>query len=650
MEHNYGQLYTLMLEAFDAVKLSYFVVELVYDKKGNPIDIIYRELNPATEKLIGKSREEIVGKSRNELFGTISDEFPNRFCTVLKTGKPEHFQSYGAALSKFYDVFAWKLTESQVAVLLIDITERKEAEESINYNNRRLELLSSVTSRLLSSVNPQSIVQDICREVMTFLNCDVFFNFLLDEEKEILHLNAYSGVPAETAKTFEWLGLGEAVCGCAAQQGERIVCENIPDVQDHRTALVRSFGVKAYCANPIFANGRIIGTLSFGTKKKPLFTDEELSVMRMVTEQVSVAMQRKKAEEEIIRLSTFPELNPTPIIEVDFNGNISYLNASAKVIFSDVPDSGLKHPAFSDWSNVIRLLNADLKGAFYREIRFGGHWFLQQFYLVRGSQRIRIYFADITERMEAQEALKKRNRDLEALQVKLEERASEVEEYATKMEELVKERTNKLEISANYARRLIEASLDPLVTISAEGRITDVNKATEIVTDCSREELIGKDFCSYFTEPDTAEAGYKKAFNEGRVRDYPLAIRSKSGKVTEVLYNAATYYDEAGRVQGIFAAARDITERKALEKQLNEKERLAAIGATAGMVGHDIRNPLQAIASDMYLARSEIDSLQDGETKQNLLDSILETEKNVDYINKIVQDLQDYARPLKSES
>ena len=79
---------------------------------------------------------------------------------------------------------------------------------------------------------------------------------------------------------------------------------------------------------------------------------------------------------------------------------------------------------------------------------------------------------------------------------------------------------------------------------------------------------------------------------------------------------------------------------------MKDSERLASIGATAGMVGHDIRNPLQAIVSDLFLAKSELASVPDSEGKKNALESLTEIEKNIDYINKIVQDLQDYARPL----
>jgi PAS domain S-box-containing protein len=205
-----------------------------------------------------------------------------------------------------------------------------------------------------------------------------------------------------------------------------------------------------------------------------------------------------------------------------------------------------------------------------------------------------------------------------------------------------------------YSRSLIEASLDPLVTISVEGKITDVNQATELATGCSREELVGSDFSDYFTEPEKAKIGYKQVFTEGFVRDYPLAIRHKSGKITDVLYNAAIYINAAGKMQGVFAAARDISELKKAEEQaqeaakkLKDSERLAAIGATAGMVGHDIRNPLQAITSDVYLAKTELASTPESEEKKNALESMQEIEKNVDYINKIVADLQDFARPLK---
>jgi PAS domain S-box-containing protein len=134
---------------------------------------------------------------------------------------------------------------------------------------------------------------------------------------------------------------------------------------------------------------------------------------------------------------------------------------------------------------------------------------------------------------------------------------------------------------AQYARSLIEAGLDPLATISPEGKITDVNEATVKVTGVPREQLIGTDFSDYFTEPEKAREGYLRAFAEGSVTDYPLTMRHGNGALADVLYNASVYRDAAGNVLGVFAAARDVTERNqaqaAMAHRAKELDRLAEL-------------------------------------------------------------------------
>jgi PAS domain S-box-containing protein len=137
----------------------------------------------------------------------------------------------------------------------------------------------------------------------------------------------------------------------------------------------------------------------------------------------------------------------------------------------------------------------------------------------------------------------------------------------------------------------------------------------------------------------------------------------KDGREIYAVLNVTFTYKD-GKPDGALVVAHDVTERRKAEKELEKRaenlenlveertkalrdsERLAAIGATAGMVGHDIRNPLQAITSDVFLTKSELASTPDSDEKKNALESLNEIEKNIDYINKIVQDLQDYARPL----
>ena len=123
---------------------------------------------------------------------------------------------------------------------------------------------------------------------------------------------------------------------------------------------------------------------------------------------------------------------------------------------------------------------------------------------------------------------------------------------------------------SQYARSLIEASLDPLVTISTEGKITDMNEALANITGMTREKLTGTDFFDYFTEPQKAREVYKEVFAKGSVADYPLTLRHKNGKLTDVLFNGSVYKDDKGNVLGVVIVARDVTDQKRIATELTE--------------------------------------------------------------------------------
>jgi PAS domain S-box-containing protein len=151
-----------------------------------------------------------------------------------------------------------------------------------------------------------------------------------------------------------------------------------------------------------------------------------------------------------------------------------------------------------------------------------------------------------------------------------------------------------------YTRSLLESNIDALMTTDPRGIITDVNKQTEALTGCTRDELIGAPFKNYFTEPGRAEAGIHRVLNEGRVTNYELTARAWDGKLTVVSYNATTFHDRERRLQGVFGAARDMTELKRFEQTLQQKN-IELEGASRmkseflANMSHELRTPLNAI-------------------------------------------------------
>jgi PAS domain S-box-containing protein len=167
-----------------------------------------------------------------------------------------------------------------------------------------------------------------------------------------------------------------------------------------------------------------------------------------------------------------------------------------------------------------------------------------------------------------------------------------------------------------YTRSLIESNVDALIATDPSGIISDVNKQMEALTGCTRDELIGAPFKNYFTDAQRAEAGIKRVLSETKLTNYELTARARDGKETVVSYNATTFYDRDRTLQGVFAAARDITERKILDQALEEtnlalqgakltaeKANLAKSDFLSNM-SHELRSPLNAILGFAQLMES----------------------------------------------
>jgi PAS domain S-box-containing protein len=622
----------------------------VYDRNWRFI-----ELDQSAAEYFGRPQEELMGRNVWELFpSSVGNKIWTEFHHAVAEGVPVHFEMQSAVNSCFFEIHAYPEPRG-LAVYLHDITERKRAEEEIQRKTTDLEALneelSTTQEELRCNYEELRQTEHDLRETTQYLeNLITYANapiVVLNPNLQIIRLNhAFELLTGRSAESM----VGRYIEPLFPEtQREEIMLSMIRQIMGDKPwdtfeiPILHANGlVKTVIWNSAFiydTDGTTVLSIIVQGQDITERKNAEMALVKARDQLEIRVMERtadlKQAVEEIRRerqqLYDVLETLPVYVYLLTPDYHMPFSNRCFREAFGE-PQGKCCYDFFYHRMEPCETCETYT----VLKTRAPHHWFWtgpngrdysvfdSPFTDNEGSFLILEMGIDITDQRRAEESLWQ---------------------------------------AGDYNRSLIEASPDPLVTISTEGKITDVNEATIKATGVSRTELIGTDFSDYFTEPERAKAGYLQVFEQGHVTDYPLTLRGKDGRLTHVLYNATLYRDSEGKVRGIFAAARDVTERKRVELELREyhdhleelvKERTEELNEYAKnlkrsnedlerfayIASHDLQEPLRNVVSfSQLLARKYQGKLNPD--ADEFISYIVEGGKRM---QALVQDLLEYSR------
>ena len=438
--------------------------------------------------------------------------------------------------------------DGSISILAVfhDITERKKAEQDVIRVNRELQAIRECDQTIVHSDNEMTLLADVCRILCTTAGYRLAWVGTVepDEAKSVRPL-VWHGDEEYIAKVnITWADTerGRGPAGLAVRTGKTHFFQDFsadPEAAPWREAAL-SLGYRSSIAIPLKEyNDSVFAVLCLYSSEPNSFNPAEVRLLEELANDISFGIialreraKRQQAEIEMTHLASFPELNPNPILELDINGQIKYLNPSAKVIFPDLATLGVKHPFMADWTLLVQTLNSDkLNQSATREISIGEAWYEQTIMYLSNVHSCRIYAREVTERKKTEIVLK----DNEARN-----------------------------------RLILETALDGVWTNDLSGRLLYVNDAYCQMIGYTREELLTMyifDIEAKEKKNETKEH-IDKVIRQGGDRFETSHIR-KDGKIIDV--EISVRYSNMGGGQ-LVVFARNITERKQILEELKKSQ------------------------------------------------------------------------------
>jgi PAS domain S-box-containing protein len=671
---------------FDSLPEGLVTIEIIYEN-NKPVDLRFLEVNPSYARLIGKkSVNEVIGKTTRETIGVLEDYWYQLYDGVVRTGKSVHYENYVKALDEHYEVVAWRTEDNKVAILCYNVTERKKAEEASTRQRLIQDGINTILEAALKSTREQ--LGEVCLKVAEEITKSAF-GFIGEINPNGLEDIAISNPGWDACKIITEQGHRRppgnfkihGIYGRVLSDGRGFYTNDPPHHPD-RIGLPKGHPpLQNFLGVPLKDEGKTIGMIAVANHAGG-FTDADLAALEALAPTIVEAFARKKTEqalklseerarESAEELQKLMDIIPAAIwVSNDPECKMIVGNKAANQFYEAVEGENVSAgPASGGEKDTTRRFFRDGKELPPEELPMQEAAFKNKEIknselevlapsgrkmtilgsakpLLTNEGKVRgclAAFMDITERKKAEEAIRKQ-------------------------------------------ASLIDLSPDAIIVKKLDDTITFWSQGAQNLYGWTKEEALGKKSRSLLRTkfPEPYEVIVEALISEGQwsgekthqnkhgdeliVDSRWLASRNSQNEIEEILETNVNITERKKAEEALKQRTEQLEqtqiklEENAVQleeyanqmeelasqrlEQLKVSERMAAIGATAGMVGHDIRNPLQAITSDLYLAKEGLAFCSDNEGKKEALQSIIEIEKNVDYINKIVQDLQDYARPL----
>lgn len=277
----------LKLDILESIRVGFVILDQ---------DWRFAYVNPQAAHYLGLKPDKLVGRLIWDCLEWLDKtEVGGYLRQAQMECRPISFEFHYPDTDQYFNCSIYPAT-SGMAIYWVETTKHKHAEREAIRNKKKADILYEMAGKLHASNMPLRIIKKLCLKITDFLGCQLFINYIVDEKRKKLRMNACWGLDDQMRKELEWIDYGHTLCGCAARDRTRVVVENIQHSTDTETEWYRTAGIRAFASHPLVEKDRVVGTLAFGSRTKDTFSRDDLALMKAVADLTATAINRVRTE------------------------------------------------------------------------------------------------------------------------------------------------------------------------------------------------------------------------------------------------------------------------------------------------------------------------------------------------------------------